>query len=105
MNFNLHTCIRKPLQETEIYINYCAFQSKELTQETTALKEYDFETQIFKAATAVMQVTRKCLFPNHFPQKKKSIFVYIIDCTQSTINSFCPESCAFPNVTLVYEFK
>lgn len=74
MNFNLHTCIRKPLQETEIYINYCAFQSKELTQETTALKEYDFETQIFKAATAVMQVTRKCLFPNHFPQKKKVNF-------------------------------
>lgn len=81
-----------------MHFNILCDRLKDVTQETTALKEYDLKhkSQILKIATAARQVIRNCLFPNHFPQKKSSIFVHIIDCTQSTINSFCPESLPFP---------
>lgn len=65
-----------------MHFNILCDRVKDVTEETTALKEYDLKhkSQTLKIATAAMQVTKNCLFPNHFPQKKKSsIFVQIID--------------------------
>lgn len=93
-----------------MHFNLLCDRLKEVTQETTTLKETQLilkhKSQILKTATAAMQLgTVSSLTISRKKKKKIPIFVHIIDYTQSTRNSFCSESCAFPNATLIYDFK
>lgn len=78
--FLIHTCIRKPLQGTEIYINNHQFlsfvrQIQRCHPENRNTRRIWFEIQnkrleiYTKVATAAVQVRRKGLLPNTFPSK------------------------------------